>query len=195
MHHTLALLGSFLHAQFFLGVFAYLRVFRARVGVSGKGPHRPVPPLSTPFAWFLHVFKPLFISTDLVPLPKEADVQALLLKRRGRESSLLPTTDAKSEPPLILQCDENGELLRCHRDQCGGRWKPPRARHCGDCKTCRVGFDHHCPWVSTSDVGLTQHAGLGSDLSSPLAPSSMPMSSHARQCLPSCSSSCSPSRS
>jgi palmitoyltransferase len=33
---------------------------------------------------------------------------------------------------------------RCYRDECAGRWKPPRTRHCSICRTCRSGFDHHC---------------------------------------------------
>lgn len=27
------------------------------------------------------------------------------------------------------------------------RWKPPGTHHCSTCGVCRIGFDHHCPWV------------------------------------------------
>jgi len=40
---------------------------------------------------------------------------------------------------------------RCWRGKCGGRWKPARARHCSECRTCRAGFDHHCALVSSLD--------------------------------------------
>ncbi|PWN90939.1 hypothetical protein FA10DRAFT_279939 [Acaromyces ingoldii] len=57
------------------------------------------------------------------------------------------------EPPpdivrghVLYECDAEGNPLRCWRDDCQGRWKPPRTRHCGDCRTCRAGLDHHCPW-------------------------------------------------
>ncbi|KAL9941131.1 hypothetical protein V8E36_000619 [Tilletia maclaganii] len=59
------------------------------------------------------------------------------------------------DPPLpiqhkqvIFESDEKGEPLRCYRDDCNGRWKPPRTRHCGTCRTCRPGFDHHCVWFN-----------------------------------------------
>ena len=46
--------------------------------------------------------------------------------------------------------DDDGEPLvnRCWRGKCGGRWKPARARHCSECGVCRMGFDHHCSFVS-----------------------------------------------
>jgi len=27
------------------------------------------------------------------------------------------------------------------------RWKPPGTHHCSTCGVCRLGFDHHCPWL------------------------------------------------
>lgn len=50
------------------------------------------------------------------------------------------------DPPLALlesksilfQTSSNGEPIRCFRDSCNGKWKPPRSRHCGDCRKCIV---------------------------------------------------------
>ncbi|KDN41598.1 hypothetical protein K437DRAFT_171766 [Tilletiaria anomala UBC 951] len=56
---------------------------------------------------------------------------------------------------MLHQCALDGSLMRCWRDGCKGRWKPARTRHCGDCRTCRIGFDHHCPWFD-ADV-IAQH--------------------------------------
>ena len=32
-------------------------------------------------------------------------------------------------------------------DQCH-RWKPPRAHHCEECRTCVFRMDHHCVWIN-----------------------------------------------
>ena len=55
--------------------------------------------------------------------------------RQGGPSPLEPESGTK----LVLQ--------KCDRPSCAGRWKPARARHCSDCGTCRMGFDHHCTFV------------------------------------------------
>jgi palmitoyltransferase len=46
-----------------------------------------------------------------------------------------------------------GLIVHCHAGACGGRWKPPRARHCSECGRCRLGFDHHCLFVSEVRCG------------------------------------------
>ncbi|WRT70349.1 uncharacterized protein IL334_007347 [Kwoniella shivajii] len=46
------------------------------------------------------------------------------------------------------QYDEEPMVERCHRDRCGGRWKPARTRHCSMCQRCRGGWDHHCPFFA-----------------------------------------------
>lgn len=41
-----------------------------------------------------------------------------------------------------------GQMDFCRKGRCNGRWKPPGTHHCSTCGTCRMGFDHHCPWVT-----------------------------------------------
>ncbi|KAI0035336.1 DHHC palmitoyltransferase-domain-containing protein, partial [Vararia minispora EC-137] len=41
----------------------------------------------------------------------------------------------------------DGSLATCTKGKCNGRWKPPTTHHCSTCGVCRVGFDHHCPWL------------------------------------------------
>lgn len=41
-----------------------------------------------------------------------------------------------------------GQMEFCRKGRCNGRWKPPGTHHCSTCGTCRMGFDHHCPWVA-----------------------------------------------
>lgn len=53
-------------------------------------------------------------------------------------------------------CQSDGTIRRCYRDNCNGKLKQPRSRHCGDCQIDRIDFDHHCPWfdscVSSSTI-------------------------------------------
>ncbi|GMK54776.1 hypothetical protein CspeluHIS016_0113620 [Cutaneotrichosporon spelunceum] len=46
------------------------------------------------------------------------------------------------------EADGGSLIVFCTSDQCGGRWKPPRTRHCSECGRCRLGFDHHCYFVA-----------------------------------------------
>ena len=68
----------------------------------------------------------------------------------GRATHSIPEYIAP-EPQSIAEpyeCCSDGSLDYCAKDDCNMRWKPPGTHHCSTCRVCRVGFDHHCPWVS-----------------------------------------------
>ena len=67
----------------------------------------------------------------------------------GRSTHSVPNYIAP-EPQSITEpyeCRSAASLIFCVKDNCKMRWKPPRTHHCSTCGVCRVGFDHHCPWV------------------------------------------------
>jgi hypothetical protein len=60
----------------------------------------------------------------------------------------IPLACSPAQPLGPVSPEEPLDLDRCHKILCKGVWKTGRTRHCSVCKRCRVGFDHHCPWVS-----------------------------------------------
>jgi hypothetical protein len=67
-----------------------------------------------------------------------------LAVRLAQQTRNQPSGPEATEGTPVIQSDNAPLVNRCYRDRCQGRWKPPRARHCSLCKTCRGGFDHHC---------------------------------------------------
>lgn len=69
----------------------------------------------------------------------------------GRDTHSVPHFSA----PLPYSVDvphesgPEGQMEFCRKGRCNGRWKPPGTHHCSTCGICRMGFDHHCPWVTT----------------------------------------------
>lgn len=57
---------------------------------------------------------------------------------------IAPETQLITEP---YECPSDASLNFCVKDNCKMRWKPPGAHHCSTCGVCRIGFDHHCPWL------------------------------------------------
>ncbi|KAF8261643.1 DHHC palmitoyltransferase-domain-containing protein [Lactarius quietus] len=55
-----------------------------------------------------------------------------------------PHPESITEP---YECRSDGSLDFCSRENCQMRWKPPGTHHCSTCGVCRLGFDHHCPWL------------------------------------------------
>ncbi|CCF52352.1 hypothetical protein NDA11_000177 [Ustilago hordei] len=114
------------HGLFLWSLRAYLRVFFA---------HSPqyTNKCSGLISWLRTNFGAAF------PDPDEA--QQLEQQRLNTLATSLSNTEVKIE-----LCQADGQPLRCWRDNCRARLKAFRMRHCGDCGTCRVGFDHHCAW-------------------------------------------------
>ena len=90
--------------------------------------------------------------------------QAQLHEQRALKAALSTLGIDRSDQELQIElCQPDGSPVRCFRDSCGGRIKPFRTRHCGDCGTCRVGFDHHCAWFDndvTAPATLRSFIGL-----------------------------------
>jgi len=67
----------------------------------------------------------------------------------GRSTHSVPNYIAP-EPQLITEpyeCRSDASLNFCVKGNCNMRWKPPGTHHCSTCGVCRIGYDHHCPWL------------------------------------------------
>ncbi|CBQ72594.1 conserved hypothetical protein [Sporisorium reilianum SRZ2] len=119
------------------------------------------------FVWSLRAYLRVFFAHDAPPTSGAADRAGVLARLRARLGATFPDPDQAQQQDeqriaqaarALLQasgrysdvrielCQPDGEPQRCWRDSCNGRLKMLRTRHCGDCGTCRVGFDHHCAW-------------------------------------------------
>ncbi|SPO27174.1 uncharacterized protein UTRI_10636_B [Ustilago trichophora] len=116
------------HGLFFWSLRAYLRVFFAHSPPQSNTSRGGV------LAWLRTRLGASFPDPDAAQLEEQRMLKKSL-------STLAPNLDISIE-----LCQADGQPSRCFRDQCSGRPKPFRTRHCGDCRTCRVGFDHHCAW-------------------------------------------------
>ncbi|SPO27519.1 uncharacterized protein UTRI_10636 [Ustilago trichophora] len=116
------------HALFFRSLRAYLRVFLAHDQSQSNRNRGGV------LAWLRTRLGASFPDVETAQLQQQRALKNSL-------SNLVPNLDVSIE-----LCQSDGQPSRCFRDQCSGRPKSFRARHCGDCRTCRVGFDHHCAW-------------------------------------------------
>ncbi|TFL06658.1 DHHC palmitoyltransferase-domain-containing protein [Pterulicium gracile] len=86
---------------------------------------------------------------------------------RNVAQATAPNTKDLQEP---YECaDLAGSLAYCHKDPCNGAWKPPRAHHCSTCGVCRLGFDHHCPWLGNCVTDQDMKSFLTFLLSAPVA--------------------------
>ncbi|KAH8979486.1 DHHC palmitoyltransferase-domain-containing protein [Lactarius hatsudake] len=67
----------------------------------------------------------------------------------GRATHSVPAYTAPHPETITepFECRSDGSLDFCSRENCQMRWKPPGTHHCSTCGVCRLGFDHHCPWL------------------------------------------------
>ncbi|BEI80302.1 hypothetical protein CcaverHIS002_0108310 [Cutaneotrichosporon cavernicola] len=86
-------------------------------------------------------FLPTRFASPPVPPPCISNLEVIFEVPRPKDgkAGLITHDEAASGGPLVVFCNS---------DTCGGRWKPPRTRHCSECGRCRLGFDHHCLFVA-----------------------------------------------
>ena len=108
-------------------------------------------------AWFLwrvrpsHAYTVLYISTfNIITVPLFLlFMYVVLATRKHSAPPEWPPEDIAFRSATYECVDEQGNAPGCWRDDCNGRWMPPRTWHCRTCKTCRLEFDHCCPWLGT----------------------------------------------
>lgn len=120
------------------------------------------------FLWSLRSYLRVFFAHDHITASR-TDHAGILAWLRIRLGATFPDpykaqleeqeSMQKHRDTQIQLCQADGQTVRCYRDDCNGRVKAFRTRHCGDCGTCRVGFDHHCAWF---DNDVTAPATLRS---------------------------------
>lgn len=142
------------HGLFLWSLRAYLRVFFANEQESA-----PIRWGTT--SWLRAQLGASFPNPDQAQrLDEERIAQSILTLLQGSSQC----TDVRIE-----QCQLDGQPQRCWRDRCNGRIKAFRTRHCGDCGTCRVGFDHHCAWFDNDvTAAATLQSFIGFLISIPL---------------------------
>jgi len=94
-----------------------------------------------------HIAAVVYMTTVGMLFPSIAVVYLYTCSNRATHSVpdyTPPESQSVNEP---YECCSDGSLRFCAKDSCKMRWKPPGTHHCSTCGVCRIGFDHHCPWV------------------------------------------------
>ncbi|MBW0468934.1 hypothetical protein O181_008649 [Austropuccinia psidii MF-1] len=68
---------------------------------------------------------------------------------QSSNNSLPITSDMET-----LMCKSDGSRRYCRKCQL---YKADRSHHCNSCGRCVLRMDHHCPWLGSRCVGLTNH--------------------------------------